>query len=248
MTGYVIYEGPSMLDGQPIVVIALDSSDNSKTGNMVQTYILRQDVAPVEAVRAGADSSICGRCPLRGDLAEGKGRVCYVTVGHGPAAVYKAYKAGRYVVYDTSYCRAAVGHNRMVRLGTYGDPAAVPAWVWRELTFKAVGRTGYTHQWRTCGAEFQELVMASVESLSDAYHAQQLGWRTFRVRLPGDADRVRGIEARCPASDEAGHKLTCLQCGMCDGTGKGKRGSVVINAHGGQAVLANVARRSKVAS
>lgn len=239
----VIYRGPSMLDGAPIVAIAIESSDNAKTGNMVQTYILRADVLPMEAIRSWNDASICGDCPLRGDLADGKGRRCYVQVGQGPTIVWKHFAAGKYGEVTTSSGRSRIGAQRMVRLGTYGDPAAVPAYIWRELVFKAVGHTGYTHQWRTAGDEYKALVMASVESLSDAYCAQQLGWRTFRVRMPGDAARVKGIEAQCPASEEAGKKLTCAECGACSGA-DGRKGSIVINAHGGAAVMANVRRRA----
>ena len=37
-TGYIIYEGPSLLDNKPIVVVALvGKSSNQKTGAMVQT-------------------------------------------------------------------------------------------------------------------------------------------------------------------------------------------------------------------
>ena len=39
--GYIIYEGASLIDGKPIVEIAILSSKNVKTGNMIQTYILR---------------------------------------------------------------------------------------------------------------------------------------------------------------------------------------------------------------
>jgi len=35
LNGVVLYEGPSMLDGEPIVVIATLKSSNIKTGNMV---------------------------------------------------------------------------------------------------------------------------------------------------------------------------------------------------------------------
>ena len=45
--GAIIYRGPSLLDGKPIVVIAVglnSSSKNRKTGNMLQTYILRDDI------------------------------------------------------------------------------------------------------------------------------------------------------------------------------------------------------------
>ena len=68
-----------------------------------------------------------------------------------------------------------------------------------------------------------------------------MGWRTFRVAMPGHIDRLPK-EAVCPASAEAGKKLSCETCRACDGAGTGKKGSVVIKAHGGFAVMANVAR------
>ena len=45
----VIYRGPSLLDGAPIVVIATVTDTNSKTGAMVQTYIIRSDMPPTDA-------------------------------------------------------------------------------------------------------------------------------------------------------------------------------------------------------
>ena len=47
--GRILYEGPSMLDGAPIVVIATgfaERSGNDKTGAMIQTWILRADIPP----------------------------------------------------------------------------------------------------------------------------------------------------------------------------------------------------------
>ena len=39
--GYVIYDGASLLNGERIIAIALTSkSSNSKTGAMMQTYVL----------------------------------------------------------------------------------------------------------------------------------------------------------------------------------------------------------------
>ena len=67
--GLILFDGPSMIDGEPIVVIATGfkrSSANPKTGDMLQTWILRRDVAPFAAIHNGADASICGDCPLRG--------------------------------------------------------------------------------------------------------------------------------------------------------------------------------------
>jgi hypothetical protein len=133
----------------------------------------------------------------------------------------------------------------VVRLGTYGDPAAVPAWVWESLTRDCVAHTGYTHQWRRCDVALRSLVMASADSVQDATEAHAAGWRTFRVAMPCDAPKLAG-EAICPASAEAGKKLTCEQCRACNGVGTGRRGSIVIQAHGGFAVMANVRRHVPV--
>ena len=39
--GVVVYEGASLLDGKPTVVIATRDTGNRKTGGMVQTFIMR---------------------------------------------------------------------------------------------------------------------------------------------------------------------------------------------------------------
>ena len=47
--GYILYQGPSNIDGKPIVVIATgfaNKSANGKTGDMIQTWIIREDIAP----------------------------------------------------------------------------------------------------------------------------------------------------------------------------------------------------------
>lgn len=238
--GLILYRGPSLLDGAPIVVIATglaSRSSNAKTGGMVQTYILREDVSPVDAIKQGADASICGDCSHRGD-GTGKGRTCYVNVGQGPLAVWRAFHRGVYttVADGTVY---TVGEGRAVRLGTYGDPAAVHANIWRALVWKATAHTGYTHQWRKAPG-LRTLCMASADSEADAREAHAAGWRTFRVAMPCDAPRIES-EAVCPASAEAGKKLTCAQCMACGGA-NGRRGSIAIQAHGGVAVMANVRR------
>lgn len=221
MAGFILYEGPSMIDGAPIVAIATDGSKNGKTGGMVQTWIMRQDVAPHDALKTGQDSSVCGNCPHRPI----NGGSCYVTVFQAPLAVWKAYKRGRY---------APIGRmqfaDRMVRIGSYGDPAAVPTSVWHAYAEGAKGVTGYTHQWRTADPELARLCMASCDKPSDREGAKAKGYRTFRILLETE-ERERG-EISCPASKEAGHKLTCEQCGSCDGQRKARRGDVAIVAHG----------------
>lgn len=236
MNGAIIYKGPSLLDGAPIVAIATGlerSSKNAKTGDMLQTYILREDIAPTEAVTTGQDSSICGQCPHRG-RGDGKGRTCYVNVGQGPQAVWKAYKRGSY---ESVMDIAPLGVKRVVRLGTYGDPAAVPVQIWLDLTKECVAHTGYTHQWRNA-PQLRTLCMASADSVADAAEARLQGWRTFRVAMPCDTPKMSG-ESVCPASAEAGKILACAECRACGGA-DGRKGSIVIQAHGGFSVMNNV--------
>jgi len=245
--GKILFQGSSLIDGKPIVVIAIglnNSSRNKKTGGMIQTYILRSDIAPIKAIQSGEDYSICGNCPKRG-IATGtanEGRECYVTVGQGPTVVYKSFKRGAYPVAVESEL-ASIGENRNVRLGTYGDPAAAPAYIWQLLVSKSAGHTGYTHQWRNASA-LKNLCMASADSESDAIEAHAKGWRTFRVALPTDAPKL-AKESVCPASAEAGKKLTCETCMACSGA-NGRKGSIVIQAHGGFAVMANIKKRTEL--
>jgi hypothetical protein len=240
--GAVLYSGPSELDGAPIVVVAIglaSGSANVKTGDMIQTYILRADMSPVDAIHTGADSSICGSCVHRGLAGNGAGRTCYVNIGQGPLIVWRTLQAGGYPP-ATLADIASMGRGRMVRLGTYGDPAAVPSHIWALLTAHSIGHTGYTHQWLS-RPELRGLCMASVDSDAERAAAQRMGWRTYRVALPGDVPRVTG-ERPCPAAKEAGARVQCVDCQLCDGTSAGMRASVVIQAHGGTAVMANVRR------
>lgn len=231
--GVILYEGPSKLDGAPIVVIATglrSASRNAKTGEMVQTYIIRSDMAPIEAVRTGADASICGACPHRGD-GTGKGRSCYVTLIHGPRSVFDSYQRGIYPKVDAFTARQILA-GKMVRLGTYGDPAAAPFAMWSVALGDAEGWTGYTHQWRTISPAWSKLVMASADSVADMNEAHGRGYRTFRVTA-APFENVKGRETVCPASEEKGKVTNCITCRACMGTASKARVSVQIAAHGG---------------
>jgi len=232
--GVILYEGPSQLDGAPIVVIATglkQGSTNAKTGAMIQTYILRSDMPPIDAVKSGDDASICGGCTHRGD-GTGKGRSCYVTLMHGPRGVWAAYKRGAYGEGVARRPAHGLFKDRMVRLGTYGDPAAVPVKVWTTALFNTKGWTGYTHQWNSIDAAvWAPLVMASADSEREMQLAHALGYRTFRVTPLGEQP-IKGIEIVCPASHEAGQKVECIDCKACMGTSAKARVSIQIQAHG----------------
>lgn len=250
----IIYRGKSLLDGKPIVVIATYTESNSKTGQTLQTYVLRADVDPITASRLGEDYSICGNCPHRGtpapDNATGtaKDRTCYVQLFQGSRAVYDKYKRGGYT--DISHDLLAIqelGRGRLVRLGSYGDPAIVDSNLWRVLVSEAVGYTGYTHQSGVKGASVDYgLTMVSADSKKQAQGYHLNNKRTFRVipvaewQAKGNAALLK-TEILCLATKEAavmrgdGLTLTCEQCKLCSGskptTGKQPR-SIAIVAHG----------------
>ena len=151
-----IYDGPSMLDNDARIVVLVSGlrnpSRNTKTADLLQVWILLYDVAPHVAQQTGQDDAVCGDCPLRPYLSDARPDhlplPCYVTTMHGPRAVWSA--ARDLPVTDPALVRGMVtrlqtvtdGHWRCgtprttrkrlpapdvgVRLGSYGDPAAVP--------------------------------------------------------------------------------------------------------------------------
>lgn len=237
MQSAIIYRGPSLIDGKPIVVIAIDSSRNTKTGRMVQTYILRADIDPREASKTGQDFSICGNCPHRGvatndpEAKQAKHRSCYVLLGQGVLIAYRAYVKGIYPDVQGHAAIASIGKGKLVRLGTYGDPAAVPSYIWESLISQAAGHTAYSHQAKTQGADFRpSYMMQSADNETQAREAWANGRRTFRV-VKSVSDIVAGKEILCPASKEAGRRVTCSQCKLCGGNAI-KAKSIAIPAHG----------------
>lgn len=228
MNGFTLYDGPSRIGGARIVAIATgfrSPSANRKTGAMVQTWILRADRSPTEAVKTGADAAICGGCPHRGR--KGKRRSCYVNVGQAPQGIWRAWKRGSYPEVPTEPADSLLG--RMWRLGAYGDPAAIPLAVWTDTLarFQASGHTGYTHQWKSKRlADALELCQASVDSPADTVGLESY----FRVtRDPGD---LLPGETLCPAYANG---TTCLECGLCDASGH----KIVVPVHGSGAVHFN---------
>ena len=229
MNGFLLYEGPSMLDGQKIICVVTDPDQvrlNKKTQRVIQTYILRADIDPIEAIRSEADISICGNCLHRG--ADGT-RSCYVQVWSAPRNIFLAYQRGKYKFLPKAISAMLVC-NEVVRLGAYGDPAAVPIEVWMHF-LQAAKPIGYTHQWQDPRfADLKRWCMASCESEDDMISARLEGWRTFRVRSANDP--VLRSEVICPASFEAGKKSHCAECLACGGLSAKARCDITIIAHG----------------
>jgi len=221
----IFYQGVSEIDGSPIVGVMVVSSKNGKTGNMIQTYIIRSDMSPLDANRTGADYAICGNCPHRGiaNPAKASGladkRTCYVNLGQGALQVWKRFSTGGYPVLSQEQIQENV-RGRMVRIGTYGDGFAVPETVWANIRAHAMGVTAYTHQ----AENSYNYYMKSADSLQDAQKQWSNGFRTFRI--VSDYSEKQANEIACPSS----RGVTCNDCGLCDGSKQAK--SIVIEVHG----------------
>lgn len=229
---FIVYDGPSRFTGKPIIAIITFRTKNQKIGNMSQLWILDKNTIPYRAIQTGADDSVCGDCALRGEAlgTVNKGRRCYVNTSHAPRGIWEAYHAGSYRTPKPMELRTWL---RMfpLRLGAYGEPAALPTGLVRKMAIASKGWTGYTHAWKR-RSSLRNLCMASVESIEEAQKAWSKGWRTFRIRQPGEP-RMKN-EVVCPASEEAGHITTCADCRLCEGLNSSSYKSVVIFDHGPQ--------------
>jgi len=229
---FIVYDGPSRFTGEPIIGIITFKTKNKKIGLMAQLWILDKNTIPYQAIQTGADSSVCGDCALKGEAlgTVNKGRRCYVNVSHAPRGIWEAFHNGSYRKPTESELKIWLNMFPL-RLGAYGEPAALPTRLINRLAKASTGWTGYTHAWKK-RKSLRKFCMASVESIDDARNAWKQGWRTFRIRQQGEP-RMKN-EVICPASDEAGHITTCADCRLCEGLNSDSYKSVVIFDHGPQ--------------
>jgi len=213
----VVWEGNSPINNAPIVAVITNlktSSENRKTDDMCQMYILPRDTRPVDAVDNGQDAAVCGACPLRpiaAKIAKLQGNIvdaCYVNKGWLGKLWDSIPNLPR--VHPEIIGQFLESTKLEFREGAYGDPAAVPMWVRRELNR---GRgTSYTHQWNTdwIDPDVKDFSMASVQTVDEKNAANKLGYRTYRVT----SGNLEPDEILCP---EITSNATCKACGLCAG-------------------------------
>jgi hypothetical protein len=211
----VLWRGPSAIDGVEVALVVsglTEPSANTKTGDMIQTWVMRTDMHPVEAKLTGQDTTICGDCPL----ASGYG--CYVNVHWAPAALWRELPS-------MPELGVIPTRGRPVRVGAYGDPSVVPIEVWQRILPRRW--TGFTHRWREQAVQpFRAFCMASTEDTASTREAWAKGWRTFRLRPAGTP--LLSAEIDCV---ERTHGIQCADCALCRGNRLGAK-SVSIEAHG----------------
>ena len=248
--GIILWQGKSLLDGERIACIAtgiFTKSKNRKTGDMIQTYIIRRDINPIDARRMGEDKSICGSCKLK------ETSTCYVNLGQAPTSIYKAFHDGSYRQWR--YGDLELFENRQLRIGSYGDPAAIPYEIWEKSCNASAGFTGYSHQWnnKKTDQRLKNYCMASIDSIvgynKEYKRAKSLGWRTFRVFADDKGRTVYDVktdtEIVCPASKEAGVLTDCEHCNLCCGLNRANGKDVIINHHGDSEDMGSLWKRDR---
>lgn len=234
----VIYEGPSPINGAPIIAIASGlktPSINDKTGDMIQIDILLRDIHPVEAMRSGEDVAICGECPLRS-------KECYVNVGFAQSSKWRAYRDGKVPFMSLDlFGKLIKRRGAPIRWGAYGDPSDLPFDLVELLLvgmgLDKLGWTSYTHQWMQPWFDKRHLKysMASidknntVEMLRDIY-----GDDVRYYRIADDYNNLAKDEIACPSSgddrvyEEGPRTVTCNTCLLCAGTSKQAKNVVIV--------------------
>lgn len=202
-----------------VIVAGLKTkSINTKTGGLLQVYILVKADTPINAHKIGLDSLVCGECVHRGQ--NGKNRSCYVEIGKAPGTIWKSWKAGRIATWSGDL---EIFRGRQLRWGAYGDPVNIPLDIMTRINAVLDSWTGYTHQ-ADKYPDHADVLQVSCDTIDQAEQWQARGFNTFRVTV--DPEVLLPGERICPSYT---HGANCADCMAC----RGKTGrSFVIPAHG----------------
>ena len=223
----VLYKGISQLDNETPIMVVMSGftkdSNNTKTGPLVQLYILPVHETPKDIYFSGS-KAVCGDCKYNGNNG------CYVRWSN-LGSIWKSAKnqAAIPMTLSKEFLRGL-----RVRVGAAGDPAAVPSSVWSELLSTCENFTGYTHQWNKPEfKDLQGLFLASVDNATENLKAHVVGWSTFFVTDSKEQAKKEGT--RCLASagktDSHGLPTTCASCMLCNGKSR-KQKTITEVLHG----------------
>ena len=223
LSGALVYEGPSEVDGSPIFAAfsnLLRPSTNSKTGEMPQLWILPQKgTGKITETR-----SVCGACPAES--------WCYVDRSL-LSNIIRAYQSGSYSRRPEGlYDALDFSPYESVRYGAFGNLSALPVDTLKAM-FDAADRakkdwTAYEQHWKILSPTKEELLksraMASVSTIADAVEAYRRGWTFYLASLQPEADMLllkkeyNVPTIRCP--HDVNKRVRCSTCLLCNGMTK----------------------------
>lgn len=227
----VIYKGISLLDNETPIMVVMNGynkdSQNTKTGPLVQIYILPIDILPKDAYFEGSPS-VCGDCKYNGNNG------CYVNW----ANIRPIWNSARSQNPVSREITKEITRGLRIRVGAAGDPAAVPSSFWEDILSTCDTFTGYTHQWHNPEfASLSRLFVASTDSNEETKQANEKGFSCFEVF---DNEPPSDKSILCLATDETktkdGLPFSCSTCMLCNGKGKGK--NIHVQLHGASNTVA----------
>ena len=240
---YTIWEGPSRLDGVTPIYLRVTGfarkSANGKTGNVLQANIMLREVSPVEGLK-GKDSAICGVGEHACIHKPSEGGDCYVVVAQAQTSTHKSFLKNPFEQTINPWQAQVLCYGRKFRFGTYGDPVAIPWYIWIAITHYCTSTVGYTHQWKNeavCSRVYLSFLMASCDTEEDVLLARSKGYRSFLVYPSLDKASIEPLPnmVMCPAVKTDG-RVTCAACNLCDGDRAGKsdrvRKDLFVPSHG----------------
>lgn len=213
-------------------VIAVEKTENKKTGPMSATYV-SQETCPVE-------------CPLRGSGCYAEtGRVGLITNRLNAASKSARVSQARIAREESEAIRQLTGA-RVLRVHVVGDcrtnmSADTVASAMEAHTAKhGQPSYAYTHAWRAVARESWRTtsVLASCESADDIRDARKRGYGTVIVVDFFQSDKAYKHNGErvvpCPAQTRG---KTCVECRLCfDGDAlRDRQTSIAFAAHGVQA-------------
>ncbi len=210
-------------NGRVVNVKYTFTSTNSKTGNMIQQWITPESWERdnrADKVDVKDSSEVCKDCPLMS--------TCYVKKGRALMGLKSSAKSKNYSV-GCEKDNIEKFTDKFVRFGAFGEPVLAGQSATEQVVQVASSWTGYTHQWENPKYGWSsKYFMASVEDVEGKRKANALGFRTFRVG--SSLEEMTDDEVLCPASKEAGRKVTCKDCKLCRG-GSNKAKNIFIIKH-----------------
>lgn len=215
----------------------IPKSQNEKTGRTVSQFI--------GASREESEQT-CRICPLW------KENTCYAQDGSpqmGHSSVLRVVRNGE----DRSIEHALIHKHKTAkyaRFGSIGDPGSIAPEVYQDHEQQTrgagLGVISYTHQWYLPHAQFLKgHALASADNMKDVVDSVAAGWRSA-VHVDPDAplfdgksiaEKPQGVMNNgikyflCPAQ-RTENKVTCNDCGLCDGTKPMKYNTIVFVEHG----------------
>lgn len=214
-----------------LLTMSTKESTNSKTGPVKQMSLY--DVNHYETLKKGGKIQVsdghigskCKNCPIKAD--------CYTTWRYTKLKACVSKKSYKQVKSVSDWTPQS-----SIRLGEYGDPSSISLKDLKLIQEK-IGKKdvllGYTHFWKNIPLEYSEFLMASCETLKDAFLARTLGYRVFLVLDYKESYSPLFLKSigfiNCVFDS---HKIQCVRCQLCNGK-KGhtdQRRDIYIGLHG----------------